>query len=89
MKIKDITDWSERWSISFSGLGLGNKLDDNPDYQNDQKYSHPDSGPEDISDRLTASQDYSREKQKYEEVPRVFLRHPPLPLVRLPLYSSI
>jgi hypothetical protein len=29
--------------MPFLGLALGNKPDDNPDYQNDQEYSGPDS----------------------------------------------
>jgi hypothetical protein len=49
-------------ALLFSGLAPGNKPDDNPDYQHDQKYPHPDSGLEDISDHLTASQDHRRKK---------------------------
>ena len=62
MKFKDIAEWSERWSIPFLGLAAGNKPDDNPDYQNDQEYSGPDSSLEDISDRLTTSQGQSGKK---------------------------
>jgi hypothetical protein len=49
-------------TLLFSGLAPGNKPDDNPDYQHDQNYSHPDSGLKDISDHLTASQGHSRKK---------------------------
>lgn len=68
MKIKDITEWSERWSNLILGLAPGKQPDDNPDYQNHQEYSGPNSGLEDIADHLTASQGYSRNKQKYEEI---------------------
>jgi hypothetical protein len=68
MKLIDITEWSERWLNLSLGLAPGKQPDDKPDYQNDQQCSRPDSGLEDISDHLTASQGYSRNKQKYEEV---------------------
>ena len=55
MKIKDITEWSERWSNLILGLAPGKRPDDNPDYQNHQEYSGPNSGLEDIADHLTAS----------------------------------
>jgi hypothetical protein len=48
--------------LPFSGLAPGNKPDDNSDYEHDQNYSHPDSGLEDISNHLTASQGHSRKK---------------------------
>jgi hypothetical protein len=84
MKLKDITEWSEHWSIPFLGLAPGDKPDDNPDYQNDHEYSRPDSGLEDISDHLTASQGH-RKKQKYEEC---FIGILHCRWLRLPLYSS-
>jgi hypothetical protein len=86
MKLKDITDWSERWSIPFLRLALGKKPDDKPNYKNDQEYSRPDSGLEDISDHLTASQGHSTKKKEYEEVRKVFHRHPHLRLVGSPLF---
>jgi hypothetical protein len=49
-------------ALPFSGLAPGNKPDDNPDYQHHQNYAHPDSGLENISDHLTASQGHSRKK---------------------------
>jgi hypothetical protein len=88
MRLKHITEWSERWAIPFLCLAPGKKPDDNPDYQNDQEYSRPDSGLEYISDHLTATQDHSRKKQKHEKVRRVFHRYPPLRLVRSLSYSS-
>ena len=84
MKIKDITEWSERWSNLILGLAPGKQPDDNPDYQNHQEYSGPNSGLEDIADHLTASQGYSRNKQKYEEIHW----HPPFAVGTLTFYSS-
>jgi hypothetical protein len=81
-----VTEISLHKHLNSLGLLPGNKPDDNPDYQNDQKYSHPDSSLEDISDHLTASQGHSRKKQNYEEVRGIFHRHPPLGLVRFCLY---
>ena len=55
MKLKDIAEWPTLWSNLFLGLAPSEKPDDKPNYENDQKYSRPDSRLEDISDRLTAS----------------------------------
>ena len=46
---------SERWLNLSLGLASGKKPDDDPDYQNDQEYSRPDSGLENIADHFTAS----------------------------------
>ena len=51
------------WEVLlFSSFTPGKKPDDNPNYQNYQEYSRPDSGLEDISDHLTASQGHTRKK---------------------------
>jgi hypothetical protein len=45
------------WSLVNAALGFasGKKPNDNPNYQNDQEYSRPDSRLKDIAYRLTAT----------------------------------
>jgi SOS response associated peptidase (SRAP) len=47
-------------TLTELGLAPGKQPDNSAYYQNDQEYSRPDSGLEDISDHFTASQGHSR-----------------------------
>jgi hypothetical protein len=60
--------------LRFSGAAPGHQPDDKPDYTNNQKYSHPDSCLEDISDDLTASQGQIEKEQKGKQGESVFRR---------------
>jgi hypothetical protein len=63
--------------VNFLRFAPGKQPENSTDYQNDQEYPRPNSSLKDISNYLTASQDH-REKQKREEVRRLFHQHPPL-----------
>lgn len=75
--------------LLFSGPALGNHPDDEPDHQDDEDYSDPDSGLEDVHDQVTTSQGNSRKEQKYEHGPRVCHRRPPSVVMgTLPFHCS-
>jgi hypothetical protein len=59
-------DRSASGALLFSAPALGDNPGDNSDYRDDQNDSHPNSGLEDVSDDLTASQSQSRKEQKCE-----------------------